>query len=57
MGFSTKTKIFSLQKLRSFPAWWHMPVIPALGKLRHEDQELEDSLQLYKKTLSQNKNK
>jgi uncharacterized membrane protein len=25
-------------------AWWYIPVIPALGRLRQEDQELEASL-------------
>jgi hypothetical protein len=23
-------------------AWWHMPVIPALGRQRQEDHEFED---------------
>jgi hypothetical protein len=25
-------------------AWWHMPVIQALGRLRQEDHEFKDSL-------------
>jgi hypothetical protein len=24
--------------------WWYMPIIPALGRLRQEDPELEASL-------------
>jgi hypothetical protein len=24
--------------------WWHLPIIPALGRYRHEDRELEASL-------------
>jgi hypothetical protein len=25
-------------------AWWHMTVIPALGRLRQDDHEVKDSL-------------
>jgi hypothetical protein len=25
-------------------AWWHTPVIPALGRLRQEDREFKSSL-------------
>jgi hypothetical protein len=35
----------------------HMPVIPALGRLRQEDPEFEASPGLHSETLSHNNNK
>jgi hypothetical protein len=41
-----KNNTFSTEgyKRRTVWAWWYTTVIPALGKLRQEDQEFEDSL-------------
>jgi hypothetical protein len=36
--------IFFFPKSSSSQAWWHMPVCPALGRLRQEDQEFKASL-------------
>jgi hypothetical protein len=35
--------------------WWYIPVIPALGRLRQEDQEFWVNLGHIVKTLAQNK--
>jgi hypothetical protein len=32
------------ENYKILPAWWSMPVIPALGKLRQEDHEFKASL-------------
>lgn len=42
-------------KVKPFPAWWYMLLIPTLGRLRQEDQKSEISLGgLWNQTLSQN---
>jgi hypothetical protein len=52
----------TLSKTEESQVWWHIPVIPALGKLRQKDQEFEASLgytmsssqlELHRETLSQ----
>jgi hypothetical protein len=35
----------------SRPAWWHMPVIPALERLRQEDRKFKASLSQKQKIL------
>jgi hypothetical protein len=34
-------------------AWWHIPVIPALGRLRQKHQKFEASVGYISKSLSQ----
>jgi hypothetical protein len=49
-----------VKKYLSCQAWWLMPVIPALGRLRQEDHEFKASLgylEILRETLSQKKKK
>jgi hypothetical protein len=52
---STTSKIF-LEHQDSTVVWWHMPIVPTLGRLRQEDSEFKASLGYNSETLSQ-KNK